>query len=45
MYILVGERLSNTTIVSIGHRSTLNKYHELVLQLDKEAKNVALTNA
>ena len=45
MYTLVGERLSNTTIVSIGHRSTLNKYHELVLQLDKEAKNVTLTNA
>ena len=45
MYSLVGERLANTTIVSIGHRSTLNKYHELVLQLDKEAKNVTLTNA
>ena len=45
MYTLVGERLSNTTIVSIGHRSTLNKYHELVLQLDKEAKNVTLRNA
>ena len=45
MYTLVGERLPNTTIVSIGHRSTLNKYHELVLQLDKEAKNVTLTNA
>ena len=45
MYTLVGERLPNTTIVSIGHRSTLNKYHKLVLQLDKEAKNVTLTNA
>ena len=45
MYTLVGERLANTTIVSIGHRSTLNKYHELVLQLDKEAKSVTLTNA
>ena len=45
MYSLVGERLANTTIVSIGHRSTLNKYHELVLQLDKEAKSVTLTNA
>ena len=45
MYILIGERLPKTTIVSIGHRSTLNKYHELVLQLDKEAKNVTLTNA
>ena len=45
MYSLVGERLANTTIVSIGHRSALNKYHELVLQLDKEAKSVTLTNA
>ena len=44
MYSLIGERLANTTIVSIGHRSTLNKYHKLVLQLDKEAKSVTLMN-
>ena len=42
MYSLVGERLANTTIVSIGHRSTLNKYHKLVLALDKENKSVVL---
>ena len=42
MYSLVGERLANTTIVSIGHRSTLNKYHKLVLALDKENKSVTL---
>ncbi len=42
MYSLVGERLSNTTIVSIGHRSTLNKYHQLVLELDKNNKSVTL---
>ena len=42
MYSLIGERLANTTIVSIGHRSTLNKYHKLVLQLDKNNKSVAL---
>ncbi len=44
MYSLVGERLANTTIVSIGHRSTLNKYHKLVLQLNKEEKSVTLMN-
>ena len=42
MYSLVGERLANTTIVSIGHRSTLNKYHKLVLALNKENKSVTL---
>lgn len=42
MYNLIGERLANTTIVSIGHRSTLNKYHQLVLELDKNNKSVTL---
>ena len=42
MYSLIGERLANTTIVSIGHRSTLNKYHQLVLELDKNNKSVIL---
>lgn len=42
MYSLIGERLANTTIVSIGHRSTLNKYHKLVLALDKDSKSVTL---
>ena len=42
MYSLVGERLANTTIVSIGHRSTLNKYHKLVLALDKGNKSVII---
>ena len=42
MYSLVGERLPATTIVSIGHRSTLNKYHKLVLALDKADKSVTL---
>ena len=42
MYTLVGERLPATTIVSIGHRSTLNKYHQHILQLDKANKSVIL---
>lgn len=42
MYTLVGERLPATTIVSIGHRSTLNKYHQRILQLDKANKSVVL---
>ena len=42
MYTLVGERLPATTIVSIGHRSTLNKYHQHILRLDKANKSVVL---
>lgn len=45
MYELVGERLPGTTIVSIGHRSTLNKYHQAQLLLDKEQRSVILTQA
>ena len=42
MYGLLAERLKNTTVVSVGHRSTLNQYHGLVLRLDKEARTVHL---
>ena len=35
MYSPLQERLPQTTVVSVGHRSTLNKYHELVLRLNK----------
>lgn len=43
MYALLAERLQQTTVVSIGHRSTLNKYHELLLYIDKEKQSVKLT--
>lgn len=42
MYSLLQERLQQTTVVSVGHRSTLNKYHELVLRLNKSTCQVTL---
>lgn len=42
MYSLLQERLQQTTVVSAGHRSTLNKYHELVLRLNKSTRQVTL---
>ena len=42
MYSLLQDRLKNTTVVSVGHRSTLNKFHEFVLRLDKNEKSVRL---
>lgn len=42
MYSLLQECLQQTTVVSVGHRSTLNKYHELVLRLNKSTRQVTL---
>lgn len=42
MYCLLKEYLPHTTIVSVGHRSTLNKFHQLVLRLDKNKHQVYL---
>ena len=42
MYRLLAERLPQTTVVSVGHRSTLNKYHALVLRIDKQEHSVHL---
>ncbi len=42
MYQLLAERLPQTTVVSVGHRSTLNKYHELALRLNKLEHSVKL---
>ena len=40
MYELLQSRLSNTTLVSVGHRSTLNAYHNCVLRINKDKKSV-----
>lgn len=42
MYRLLQKRLQQTTVVSVGHRSTLNKYHEHVLRLNKSTRQVTL---
>ncbi|WP_439290844.1 ABC transporter ATP-binding protein/permease [Lonepinella koalarum] len=34
MYRLLHERLPNTTIISVGHRSTLNVHHQQQLEID-----------
>lgn len=43
MYLLAAEKLPDTTIVSVGHRSTLNKYHSLQLKLNKEQRSLSLS--
>jgi len=43
MYELLESRLGASTVVSVGHRSTLNKYHQLVLFIDKDKKEVTLS--
>jgi putative ATP-binding cassette transporter len=42
LYRLLAERLPQTTIISIGHRSTLNALHGRVLTLVREGDHFAL---
>lgn len=44
MYELLAERLKDTTVVSVGHRSTLNRFHALVLRIDPATHRVGLEN-
>ena len=38
MYTLLAEKMPQTTVISIGHRSTLNSFHTAGLFLDKNLK-------
>lgn len=42
MYSLLAERLCGTTVVSVGHRSTLNRFHKSILRIDPKSKRVSL---
>ncbi|WP_337366423.1 ABC transporter ATP-binding protein/permease [Phascolarctobacterium sp.] len=40
MYKLVEQLMPTTTVVSIGHRSTLNSFHQIEMFIDKERQSV-----
>lgn len=40
VYGLLGSAAPETTLVSVGHRSTLNNYHQNVLYLDKASQTI-----
>ena len=44
MYELLRKMIPNTTIVSVGHRSTLNKQHDLSLAIENGNYNVIELN-
>ncbi len=41
MYALVAAEMPQTTVISIGHRSTLNSFHQAELFLDKNLKTLS----
>ena len=40
MYTLLAEKMPQTTVISIGHRSTLNSFHSAGLFLDKDRREL-----
>jgi putative ATP-binding cassette transporter len=44
LYRLLGEKLPDTTIVSIGHRSTLDAFHQRNVALTRDGDRFALKN-
>jgi putative ATP-binding cassette transporter len=44
IYPLLLKHLRNTTIVSIGHRSTIEKYHKQIITISKNDSNEASTS-
>ena len=42
MYTLLAEKLPGTTVVSVGHRSTLVRFHEQILMLHKDTHEAVL---
>ncbi|MEG1159816.1 MAG: ATP-binding cassette domain-containing protein, partial [Acidaminococcaceae bacterium] len=45
MYRLVRECMPRTTVISVGHRSTLNTFHQKELYLDKNEQTVSIKPA
>ena len=45
LYRLLAQRLSNTTIVSIGHRSTLHAFHRRGLTLARDGDHFRVRDA
>jgi len=43
MYELLAERLPQTTVMSIGHRSTLARFHSRTLYIDKTTRSLSLS--
>jgi vitamin B12/bleomycin/antimicrobial peptide transport system ATP-binding/permease protein len=44
MYNLVAKILPQTTVVSIGHRSSINKFHRLEMYLEKSTGQLSMKN-
>jgi len=44
MYTLLADKLPQTTVVSVGHRSSINKFHKVELYLEKSTGGVRIRN-